>query len=195
MWSTGSSVLLRMIVRGRVRWATPHTLVADDGARVALYVRVGTRGIRPHNPDREALRDFSGDWAHEPHVWHSANVLRVTPLGRAHSIDHYWSAGTGEFLCWYVNLQDPLRRSRLGFDTTDHALDLVVDPDGTPRWKDEDELARAVARGVFTTEEADAIRAEGERVLAEQPWPTGWEDWRPDPAWPVPQLPQGWEVV
>ena len=30
---------------------------------------------------------------------------------------------------------------------------------------------------------------------AEWPFPTGWEDWRPDPAWPVPQLPAGWDVV
>ena len=37
-------------------------------------------------------------------------------------------------------------------------------------------------------------RAEGESVLARAPWPTGWEKWRPDPAWELPELPDGWDV-
>jgi hypothetical protein len=40
-----------------------------------------------------------------------------------------------------------------------------------------------------------AVRAEGERVLAAWPFPTGWEEFRPDPAWPLPGLPEGWEHV
>jgi len=31
-------------------------------------------------------------------------------------------------------------------------------------------------------------------VLADPPWPTGWEAWRPDPSWPVPELPPGWDA-
>jgi hypothetical protein len=23
--------------------------------------------------------------------------------------------------------------------------------------------------------------------------PTGWEAWRPDPRWPLPMLPEGWD--
>ena len=42
---------------------------------------------------------------------------------------------------WYVNLQLPFRRTELGFETMDLVLDLIVDPDGSWRWKeDEDEL-------------------------------------------------------
>ena len=96
---------------------------------------------------------------------------------------------------WYVNLQAPYVRSRLGFDTRDHQLDIVVAPEGTWRWKDEDHLALGTRLGVFTPEEAAEIRAEGEHVIADWPFPTGWEDWRPDPAWPIPQLPVGWNVV
>ena len=65
---------------------------------------------------------------------------------------------------------------------------------GVPRWKDEDELEAAVAAGRLTPAKAAVIRAEGERVLLEQPWPTGWEDVRPDPEWPAPQLFDGWDV-
>ena len=43
--------------------------------------------------------------------------------------------------------------------------------------------------------DSDEVRAEAERVLAAPPWPTGWEAWRPDPSWPAPALPDGWDVV
>jgi hypothetical protein len=46
--------------------------------------------------------------------------------------------------------------------------------------------------GFFSTEQAAAFRAEGERVIAEWPFPTGWEDWRADPSWPVPSVPGRW---
>jgi hypothetical protein len=69
---------------------------------------------------------------------------------------------------------------------------LIVRPDGGYRWKDEDELEQAAAAGLL---DAAAVRAEAQRVLEEWPFPTGWEHWRPDPAWPVPQLPEGWDRV
>jgi hypothetical protein len=50
---------------------------------------------------------------------------------------------------------------------------------GTWHWEDEDDFAEAQALGVFTPAEAAAVRAEGERVIAARPWPTGLESWRP----------------
>ena len=75
------------------------------------------------------------------------------------------------------------------------ALDVWVEPDGTWSWKDEDDFADAQALDVLDEEAAAAIRVEGERVIRERPWPTGWEDWRPDPEWEPPSLPEGWEHV
>ncbi len=49
--------------------------------------------------------------------------------------------------------------------------------------------------GVFGATDAARIRAEGERVIAEAPWPTGWEDWRPPSAWGPLGLPRDWHVV
>jgi hypothetical protein len=32
-------------------------------------------------------------------------------------------------------------------------------------------------------------------VLAgEPPFDRDWKDWRPDPGWPFPQLPEGWDL-
>jgi hypothetical protein len=61
--------------------------------------------------------------------------------------------------------------------------------DGTWRWKDEDDFAEAQRLGVFTPAETARVRAEGERVLAARPWPTGWEQWRPWQARPRPSGP------
>ncbi len=111
-----------------------------------------------------------------------------------HSIDHFWRED-GDFRGWYVNLQEPLRETAVGLDTCDLALDLWVEADGAWHWKDEDDFAEMQTLGIVDEQRAAAIRAEGERVISAWPFPTGWEDWRPDPAWPVPELPADWDVV
>jgi hypothetical protein len=91
-----------------------------------------------------------------------------------------------------VNFERLLGRGPRTIDYVDDKLDLVVLPDRSVRWKDEDELEQAAALGLL---DGDEVRAEAERVLAAPPWPTGWEAWRPDPSWPAPALPDGWDVV
>ena len=77
--------------------------------------------------------------------------------------------------------------------TRDHVLDIWVPGEtGEPQWKDEDELDAALRVGRVSPEQAVSIRAEGERVWRERPWPTGWEDWRPPAGWTAPELPEGW---
>lgn len=129
--------------------------------------------------------------------WHSQRHLWLTPFGGAHAVGHFWDDASGEFLCHYINLQEPLRRSRVGFDSSDHVLDVVVDTDGNWRWKDQDELEEAVGLGLFSKAEARAIREEGERVIATfaSLFPTGWESWRPDPSWPALKLPPTWHCL
>ena len=148
-----------------------------------------TRSIRKAN-----LTSYDDPWASEESVWRDNHVLWLTDLGEPYSLNLFWN-GNWSFLGWYVQLQDPLRRTRFGFDTRDHLLDVWVEPDASWQWKDEEELERAIDLGLFSSEGADAARATGERVIAARPWPTGWEDWRPDPSWPLPELPKDWDVV
>ena len=88
---------------------------------------------------------------------------------------------------WYVNLQTPLQRTPIGFDTVDHLLDVLIPMDRSSwAWKDEDELAEGVALGLFTEADAGWFRYWGERavehlVLRLPPFDEDWEDWRPDP--------------
>ncbi len=103
--------------------------------------------------------------------------------------------------CWYVHLQEPLRRTKIGFDTMDQMLDIVISPDCSSwYWKDEDEFNEAVAIGVYSPEQAHSIRAEGERVIGllnanASPFCDGWADWTPPMEWGIPNFPAGWEKI
>lgn len=117
----------------------------------------------------------------------------------AHAVYVTWDEA-GELVGWYVNLEEPWRESAFGFDTTDHLLDIWIDPDRNWRWKDEDHLAEALEVGLFHEEQAEAMRAEGERVIERieawsAPFDEGWENWRPDPEWPLPSIPEGWDQL
>jgi predicted RNA-binding protein associated with RNAse of E/G family len=118
----------------------------------------------------------------------------------AHAIHLWWRPPDWRFGGWYINLQEPIRPTPLGFDFMDHVLDVVIDPDLSWRWKDEEELEEAVRLGLLSRQEAASIRAEGERVIAqlearEPPFCDGWERWQPDPAWPIPGLAAGWDEL
>jgi Protein of unknown function (DUF402) len=195
VWRRGDVALLRYVRYGRVRRATPHVVVHDAHGLVALHVPPGAMGKTAVWDGSPIRGQADREWALRDHVWHSYRVLRLIGWGSSHSIELFYGGDSDVFEGWYVNLQEPLRCTPLGFDTDDLVLDLWVSADGSWHWKDEDELQEAVRLGRFTAADAAAIRAEGERVLEEWPFPTGWEDWRPDPGWEPPRLPAGWDVV
>ena len=191
----GELIEVRSTYLGRVRWAFPHRVVADDGDRFALYLAPGTAGVSMgRDPDGRYLERWMSDEPPRPHVWQRHHILSLTRRGDAHSLWHFWDE-EWNFVCWYVQLHTPVVETKGGFELTDQALDVLVNPDGSWRWKDEDDFAEARALGIFTPEEAAAVRAEGERVVEAKPWPTGWEGWTADPAWETPALPDGWDVV
>ena len=175
----------------------PVRVLRDDEDGIVLYLAPRSEVAWPY-VDGRLVRDatlerrYTTEWSPGPHRWDDGWLLFVCPAGRAYGLWFFFGPD-GTFGRWYVNLQAPYRRTPIGFDTRDHTLDLWTYPDGSHEWKDEDELAVAVRYGHHTAEDAAAFRAEGERVLAEWPFPTGWEDFRPEPDWPSPHFPQGWQ--
>jgi hypothetical protein len=176
----------RDVHRGRVWRAQACRLVEESPELLVLWIPAGA----PAKVPAGGLRIPGDDWELEDTA-PSRDQICVARRGRAHSVYVFWRPHW-EVEHWYVNFERPLERTELGVDTFDWKLDLIVHPDGSYRWKDEDELEQAAALGLL---DADEVRAEAADVLAEWPFPTGWEDWRPDPAWPAPQLPKGWDVV
>ncbi len=185
-------VLIRHVVAGRVLFALPATVVEHTDARLVTWVAPRTPIAYPNGLAGGRLRPV-GEWEIEERPWFGHGVVDLTPLGRGHMIRHFRD-DDGSFRGWYVNLQAPLRPSPLGFDTMDHQLDLWIEPDGAVTWKDEDHLEQAVTLGILGAGKAAEVRREAERVLEEWPFPTGWEEWRPDPSWPLPALPARWDV-
>jgi hypothetical protein len=173
----GDVVELRSIYRGKARWGFPTTVVEDDGRQIALYLAPGAKGYWIPSEGRYLERWASGDDP-DPHEWQWHHVLWLVRRGDAYMLGLFWDE-SWTFKGWYVNLQIPIAEHDGYVDTMDQALDVVVDPDGTWQWKDEDDLEACVALDIFTAKQAAAVRAEGERVIAARPWPTGWEDWRP----------------
>lgn len=189
-------IVIRTVFRGRVWNALPHYLLEDSPGRVVTALLPGARCRQPAVPRDAMLAALaSGRWETIETTWHTNRTLWVWPREANYAVGLFWDDATARFRAWYLNLQTPLRRSRLGFDLWDQVLDVVVRPDRTWYWKDEDEFAEAVRLGVIGHGEAAAVRAEGERLTThlDAVVPTGWESWRPDPGWPVLALPEGWD--
>jgi hypothetical protein len=191
----GNPVLLRSIYRGNVRWCWPHHYAGEWDGRHGIYVQPGSSGKLMKRAVGKSYLDY---WVTDApafdYVWDSSHVLRFMRAGDRHTVELFWDEDW-TFRGWYVNLQAPLRIHGSFFDTTDFALDVTVDPSGAWSWKDEDDFERAIELGVFDDSAAAEVRAEGERVIAERPWPTGWENWRPPAEWQPLPLPEDWDVV
>lgn len=200
-WRRGDTALLRYRRLGPVTSALPTTVVEDDAKLTMLYLRPGTAIKRrvladgrptPRNipyAEQAALPVIIGD-GH----WASNHALILTRPERWHAVHIHWSLPAWIPHGWYVNLQEPVMRTSQGFETTDQFLDIVVDASLNWHWKDEGELEEAVAAGRLSSPEAESVRAEGERVVADieaRRWPFdgAYDDWRPDPSWEVPCLP------
>ena len=180
-------IALRDIWFGRVWRAHAARVVEERDDLIVVWMPPGSEDRLPVGPDGTVLRIPQHEWRLVAEESRREALALIRP-GTAHSLWLFFHGG--ELECWYVNFEQPACRSAAGVDYADWKLDLIVEPDGRRRWKDEDELEHAAALGLL---DADEVWAEAERVIADPPWPTGWEDWRPDPSWPAPRLPDGWD--
>jgi Protein of unknown function (DUF402) len=196
-FESGQTIALRQTWSGRVWAARPATVVEDAPEQTMLFVPAGTGWMAPFLDGQrlkipqaefelaplryeDEIHVLSFAW---PHTWYAVLLLLRSD----------WSPDS-----WYVNLEEPLRRTAIGFDTLDHELDVIIELDGSWRWKDEDDLAEAIRRGVIRAQDEPRMRADGERAVRrildrEPPFDRDWTTWRPDPSWPIPVLPDGWD--
>jgi len=199
-------VVIRTVFRGRVWTAVPNYLIEDSPERVVTAQVPGGRCRLwapadqyddPVARTRVCTTLASGSWTTVETTWHTNRILWVWPRAAGYMVGHVWEDATDQFRGWYLNLQTPLRRSRIGFDLWDQLLDVVVRPDRTWFWKDEDQFEDAIRLDVIGSKEAAAVRAQGESLIRRLNalLPTGWENWRPEPGWPVLELPGGWDRV
>ena len=194
-WQPGDTVALRYLMRttGRPGAAWPLRVVEDRDDLVALYLPRGTRFTQ--------IRRSGGTFQRVWGTW-GRDTLRLMFPGCGYSIWLFWDEEGSRrlFRAYYVNMEEPFRRTAIGLDTNDHQLDIVVQPDLTWTWKDEDVFEDFVRIGNYSQEFAQHVRQEAERAIEliearRSPFCDGWEGWEPDPSWSIPELPPGWEDV
>ena len=202
--ASGDRIVLREIWQGRVWSARPVTVVLTSADWIALYLAEGTGWQQPRTLDGQPvtpLTRWEGKWCLREHVHSLGSNLLLVPRDAPYSIQLMWSSSWDEFQGWYINLQDPLEPSSIGFDYMDQLLDMVVTPDLSGwRWKDEDEFEEAQSLGLISSEKADYLRSAGLEALElirnrRRPLDHPWEDWRPDPTSAIPVLKHGWEIL
>ena len=195
MWSPGQTITVRNVRDGMVTHASAAIVVEDRPDRLAIYTPLGT-GMRYSDVDWTA-GTRSAPYAQRRHT---TDAVAIYTPGAGHSVTAMYRGGGGPFLCWYVDMMDPIRRVADGIVICDQQLDIVIAPNRKWYWKDEDHVARSVELGWMTPAFAQSLRREGEAVAErlarnEAPFNEPWPGWRADPAWSVPDLADDWARV
>ncbi len=205
-WNPGDVVVLRYRRNNPGDVIEPVRVVHDGDDYIALYLAVGTpikgqatrdgQRLTREIPfvEREGMIGGFADW-----TWTTNHVLMLHQPGRMSTTMLFWRDPDWVLRNWYGNIQAPLQRTAIGFDTADYLLDVWIDPDMSWSWKDEDEWELAREHGLIAPDILDEVRREGERIIADaeaRAWPfnAGFESWRPDPSWTAPSsLPDSWD--
>jgi protein associated with RNAse G/E len=206
MWKPGDVISWRGIYRKRIWHVQPTILVRDYPAEIALTLLPGTECIADENYPKGKKKgkrrwDFvADDWTLARYTWQTNRLLLLFEPDKFYSIILFWNHASNDFLCYYVNFQLPFKRNRSAVDTLDLDLDLVIRPDFSLEWKDVEDYQIAISHGLISPEWARGIELATEDVIArlekrQYPFDGSWLDWKPDPSWQSPRLPQDWDVL
>jgi hypothetical protein len=199
--------------------AMPHIVVQDDDEALVLWMPTGSRRHYADMADRARVI--------EPDLWR-LDTVRIMPKDAPYSVMLFWrtpepigvdpqtneliqqrlelrhgQAGPDarrEFLGWYVNLEARYVRTAIGVDTTDNSLDVVIAPDRTWRWKDEDHNQNLIDLGTYTEAEIAQFYEDGKDALARLedgafPFDGAYVDWTPAPHWEIPEAHPEWPYL
>ena len=194
-WDQGEVVVRREVWRGRPWFGTAVRVVQDDPGLLVSYLPEGAPFSFPE-----------GDWPtpsgchpwHGRGAWEGHGALMLQRPGESYAVWHFWEGPRRDFAGWYLNLQEPFRRTTAGYDTQDLELDVWIPAVGAWSFKDDELLDERVREGRFTESQVAEIRALGDEIGAmldagKAWWDPSWSSWKPDPGWVAPVLPDGWE--
>lgn len=196
-FNPGETALIRHVREGLVRYVQPVHVAEDRGNSLALYIQPGSQYGSMGDAEGQRTREFATASTHIELTWTGTHALHLLREGEGHATIAFWDEHWN-FLCWYINFQEPYRRVPGGLETMDLTLDMLIAPGGQSwRFKDEDEFAYGIEHGWYTPGQLAELKAMGELIggaAARGDWPfrDGWEEWRPPPEWAPLSLPPGW---
>ena len=201
LWRSGQVIVIREIWQNKVYSVAPVRVVKDTAHWSALYLPPQAECLWPHTREGIEIRIPTQEWVLERGPWSSSDVLFLVQPGTGYTAVGHWDDHS-RFDRWKINLEQPMRRTPLGFDYLDQLLDIVVSADRSRwYWRDEDEVHQAQALGIYTAEHVRELYELGKRALQDlltnkPPFDGNWENWKSNPAWHVPMdLPPGWDQV
>lgn len=186
-FAPGESVVIREVLNNQVWTVRPVTVIEDTDIHFASWLAPGTLIDYPvgvEHGEKCISMWLSGEWTLEPKVFLPPGMLRIAQFGAPFEVFATMKP-EGGVASWYVNFQQPLVRTSIGFDTMDEILDLEVRGDFSS-WarKDSDELELAVRMGYIDNAAAnrlsDACTAVEESLSrAVVPWDKRCANWEP----------------
>ena len=205
-FDVGATACFRDEHHGQVVWAWPVTVERANKCgdeHIAVSQLAGTTGMAPEGYPEDLPRvleqSAKRQWNLVPCVWRSTHCLHIVQLGQWWGARLMWTE-TGDFLCWYVGFRRPVSVSEQlrSITTRDLHLDVVVLPDGSWSWKDEDHLEIATEVGIISPAERRSVEDARDEVAdaiegRAFPFDGSYLDWKPSFA--PPQLVPGWRVL
>jgi predicted RNA-binding protein associated with RNAse of E/G family len=140
------------------------------------------------------------DWQLAKYTWQTNRLLLIFEPEKYYSTILFWNHESNQFLCYYINFQIPFRRNYSAIDTLDLDLDIVIYPDFTYKWKDEDDFQLAIEHGIISLEWVKGIEDAKPEIFdklenRQYPFDTSWLNWLPDSSWFPPKLPKNWDKI
>jgi len=206
IWKPDDRIMWRGMYRNQVWHAQTVIVVKDTSEETVVALLPGTECIAPEGylkGKKYAQRRWdhkNSPWKLEKFRWHTNRLLCLVEPEKFYSTILFWRNESNEFLCYYVNFQVPFQRSHWGIDTLDLDLDLVIHPDFSFEWKDVNEYQKAMECEIISPEWIHGIEAAKPEILERlekrhYPFDGLWLDWKPDPRWSPPTLPENWDKI
>ena len=206
MWQPGDTLVWRGVYRQRVWHAQTVLVVEDSPNELVVALLPGAECVAPEGyllgkqSDKRRWNFKDRYWGWERYDWRTNRLLLLLEPEKFYSTMFFWDQATNEFLCYYMNFQIPFRRGECAIDTLDLDLDLIINPDFSVEWKDEDDYQKAIEHEIIFPEWVQGIEHEKADIFnrLEQrryPFNGAWLDWRPAKDWTPPKLPENWDRV
>ena len=206
MWQAGDVLAWRGIYRNRVWHVVTMIVVKDSPEELVLALQPGAECMAEKdyaNGKKNGKRrwDFRDKpWELKKFHWRTNRLLILLEPEKYYSTMYFWNDASNEFLCYYINFQEPFQRSHCGIDTLDLDLDLIINPDFSYEWKDIEDYRTAIEKGIIFPEWTREIETAKQEILErlgkrQYPYDGSWLNWTPDPSWSPPSLPENWDKI